>query len=137
KIGSMVTKADSGMDLDLERVSRLIPESSYNPKRFSALLYYLRNPRITFVVFNSGKIIGYGGQTLTDVQRQFSKLLSALSPFGVAEARVKRPEISMLVGSAQIHGRPDIERLALKIPRIIYEPEQFPGLIWHFDGPEV
>jgi transcription initiation factor TFIID TATA-box-binding protein len=133
----MVTKADLCQKLDLERVSALIPESNYEPKRFSGLFYKLRNPRITFVVFNSGKVIGYGGQSLEDVRLQFNKLLSALSQFGVEESRIKRPEISMLVGSANIQRLLDMETLARKIPRIIYEPEQFPGLMWHFSESEV
>jgi len=137
KIVSMVTKADLCQRLDLENISTRLPGSSYNPKRFSGLFFYFMNPRITFVVFNSGKVTGYGGQTLKGVRRKFSKLMLDLEGVGIAGTEIKLPEITMLVGSAQTQVEFDLEKLSRKIPRIMYEPEQFPSLMWHFSEREV
>ncbi len=136
RVVSMVTKADLCQSLDLAQLALLLPQSVYEPRKFPGLFYYARSPRITFVVFDSGKVTGYGGQNLREVKAKFAVLRNALAPLRTTD-RIRLPQITMLVGSAVIGKRPDVEALAQSLPHAIYETEQFPGLIWHYSEREV
>lgn len=42
-----------------------------------------------------------------------------------------------IVASGNLHAEVDIERSALMLENSMYEPEQFPGLIYRMDDPKV
>jgi transcription initiation factor TFIID TATA-box-binding protein len=52
---------------------------------------------------------------------------------------VGKPEIQIqnIVASASLGGKVDLERSAFSLGRTMYEPEQFPGLIYRMDDPKV
>jgi len=80
--------------------------------------------------------MAYGGQKLEDVRSHFVQLLNELRPLGIATSTTKPPEICMLVGNSETPDRIDIEQLSRTLVGAVYEPEQFPGLIWHRVGKE-
>ncbi|RLI45128.1 TATA box-binding protein, partial [Candidatus Bathyarchaeota archaeon] len=52
---------------------------------------------------------------------------------------IGKPEIKVvnMVASANLFGRIDLEEAAYSLGRNMYEPEQFPGLIYRMDTPKV
>ena len=50
-----------------------------------------------------------------------------------------KPEIQIqnIVASAGLGGRIDLEKTTYSLKRTMYEPEQFPGLIYRMDDPKV
>jgi len=52
---------------------------------------------------------------------------------------IGKPEIKVvnMVASANLAGWIDLERSAYSLGRTMYEPEQFPGLIYRMDEPRV
>jgi transcription initiation factor TFIID TATA-box-binding protein len=50
-----------------------------------------------------------------------------------------KPEIQIqnIVSSVGLGGRVDLERTTYSLKRTMYEPEQFPGLIYRMDDPKV
>ncbi len=46
-------------------------------------------------------------------------------------------QIQNIVASVNLHGRIDLERACYCLRRTVYEPEQFPGLIYRMDEPKV
>ncbi|MDJ0271634.1 MAG: TATA box-binding protein, partial [Aigarchaeota archaeon] len=46
-------------------------------------------------------------------------------------------EIQNIVASIDLHGRIDLERAATTLENVMYEPEQFPGLIYRMNSPKV
>jgi len=126
----MVTRADLGTTIDLNELGKYVPNYIYEPDQFPALFYRVHNPRITFIVFASGKVMGYGGQVLSDVRYEFTRLAESLAPLGIRIETATLPKICMLVGTSFIGQPIDIESLAKNLSNVVYEPDQFPGLIW-------
>jgi transcription initiation factor TFIID TATA-box-binding protein len=46
-------------------------------------------------------------------------------------------EVQNIVGTANLHGKVDLEKSNYTLERTMYEPEQFPGLIYRMDEPKV
>lgn len=54
------------MKLDLERLHRLIPFSSFNRKKFAAVTIRCTNPESTTLLFTSGKLVVTGSKSKTE-----------------------------------------------------------------------
>ncbi|MEM2850031.1 MAG: TATA box-binding protein, partial [Candidatus Bathyarchaeia archaeon] len=52
---------------------------------------------------------------------------------------ISKPEIKIqnIVASANMGGKIDLEKAVFTLGRTMYEPEQFPGLIYRMDDPKV
>ena len=52
---------------------------------------------------------------------------------------ISKPELKIqnIVASASLGGMIDLEKAAFKLERTMYEPEQFPGLIYRMSEPKV
>ena len=52
---------------------------------------------------------------------------------------ISKPELKIqnIVASASLGGMIDLEKSAYSLGRTMYEPEQFPGLIYRMDDPKV
>jgi transcription initiation factor TFIID TATA-box-binding protein len=128
----MVTRCDLGHGLDLEVLAESL-SGSYEPQIHPAFFYRVLNPRITFELFASGKMLGYGGRTISEVKRSLEGLVGLLEGQGMVVGKLKAPEVRMLVASAQVADSLDLQALAKRFPKTVCEPDQFPGVVWHFE----
>jgi TATA-box binding protein (TBP) (component of TFIID and TFIIIB) len=53
----------SRMPMDLQAISRVIPGSSYDRRKFAAMTIRLANPSCTLLLFSSGKLVVTGGKS--------------------------------------------------------------------------
>ncbi len=77
------TKIDVKPKLMLEEIAISMDEVEYDPERFPGLVYRMRDPRIVFLLFGSGKIICTGGRSLNDVHKALGKLKKRLEGLGL------------------------------------------------------
>jgi len=70
-------------------------------------------------------------------RRGIHKVLRELKARGIIVRG--RPEITVqnIVASAELGGGIDLESLVYKFGRVMYEPEQFPGVVYRMDEPKV
>jgi len=132
KIVSMVNKTQIKFDADLFELSQILPNSVYEPEQFPALFYRTFNPRITFAIFSTGKIMIYGGTKYSIIKKRFIELKTIINNNNINILQFKNPEICMLVAKIDVKIEIDFEEVLLRIKNIIYEPEQFPGIIWRY-----
>jgi len=123
----MVTVASLGEEVSLSMLTKTLPNYIYEPDQFPAAFYRVRYPRITFAIFSSGKIMSYGGQRIEFVTSEFDKLLAMMSS---TTMKPVPPRICMIVGTGKVDHQIDLEDVYPRLYNIIYEPEQFPGMIW-------
>jgi transcription initiation factor TFIID TATA-box-binding protein len=59
--------------LDLNLISQNLWNSIYNPKRFNAIIYKMRAPKTTILIFKTGKIVIVGAITKEDANKSARK----------------------------------------------------------------
>jgi transcription initiation factor TFIID TATA-box-binding protein len=64
--------------LNLVYISQNLWNSIYNPKRFNAIIYRIRSPKITSLIFKTGKIVIIGAQTTEDAKTGARKTARAI-----------------------------------------------------------
>lgn len=133
RIVSMVTKADLNSNVDIELLANILPSSLYEPEQFPGLFIKYKSPPLTFIIFFSGKIMGYGGQDLNYVEKMFKKIITICKKNDMIFPNITYPEIVMMVATVDVERRINLEMIVETELNIMYEPEMFPGLIWRFE----
>ncbi len=123
--------------LDLTLIETKLPEVDYNPDQFPGLVYRLEQPKVTALIFKSGKMVVTGAKSVNQLVFAVKKILKTLVNKGIPIYGKPQIQIQNIVASANLGALVDLEKAALALPGSMYEPEQFPGLIYRMDKPVV
>ena len=145
KIENIVSTADLNCSLDLRKIALQVNNAEYNPKRFSAVITKLKEPKTTGLIFSSGKIVCLGAKTeeiSKKACRKIGKIIKSLN-YNVS---FKEFKIQNIVGSADVKFQISLMKLYMHLLKnnkcknmnlVAYEPEQFPGLIYRMIEPKI
>ncbi|NAZ31564.1 MAG: TATA-box-binding protein, partial [Acidilobus sp.] len=123
--------------LDLNLIEARIPDVDYNPDQFPGLVYRLQSPRITALVFKSGKMVVTGAKSVKQLVWAVKTILKKFMTKGIVIQGRPQIQIQNIVASANLNVLVDLEKAAFVLPHSMYEPEQFPGLIYRMEKPRV
>ena len=136
-IENVVASSDLHQNIDLESVARTFPTVEYKPEQFPGLVYRLRKPTVASLVFSNGKFIVAGAKSEKRAKRAALKLAEELTTGGIVILAKPDVRIRNVVGSADLGHQIDLEDAANILEGTIYEPDQFPGLIYRMKEPRV
>ncbi len=123
--------------IDLNAVVKGYPGVEYRPEQFPGLVFRLKRPKTATLIFNSGKMVCTGAKSEKESKRAVMKVIRELKKSGIIIIGKPELKIQNIVASANLAGLIDLERSAYSLGRTMYEPEQFPGLIYRMDNPKV
>jgi transcription initiation factor TFIID TATA-box-binding protein len=123
--------------IDLNAVVKGYPGVEYRPEQFPGLVFRLKRPKTATLIFNSGKMVCTGAKSEKESKRAVMKVIRELKKSGIIIIGKPELKIQNIVASANLAGLIDLERSAYSLGRTMYEPEQFPGLIYRMDEPKV
>ncbi len=132
KIENIVASSQISEGLDLWEVHEALEESEYNPDEFPGLVYRLEEPKTSFLLFRSGKIVCTGANTFTDPQRGVEMVKEDLEDEGIDTLDEVNVEVQNIVSSYKLGADMDLSAVAISmgLEKVEYEPEQFPGLVY-------
>lgn len=137
KIENIVATVILDHPLDLNLIETRIPDVDYNPDQFPGLVYRLQSPKVTALIFKSGKMVITGSKSVKELVVSVKKILRTLMEHGIEIRGKPQIQIQNIVASANLHVYIDLEKAAFILEKSMYEPEQFPGLIYRMDKPRV
>jgi transcription initiation factor TFIID TATA-box-binding protein len=136
-IQNVVATATLGQDLDLDSIVRVFPGVDYRPERFPGLVYRLKKPKTTTLIFRTGKMVCTGAKSARQARKAVMKVVDELEKNGIVIAGNPAIQTQNIVASVVLGGFIDLEKTTYSLERTMYEPEQFPGLIYRMDEPKV
>ena len=136
-IENVVASATLNQRIDLNAIVRIFPGVEYRPEQFPGLVYRLKKPKTATLIFSSGKMVCTGAKSERQARKAVLKVVEELKRDGIVI--LGRPEITIqnIVASCGLGGHIDLEKAVYGLKRTMYEPEQFPGLIYRMDEPKV
>ena len=136
-IENVVASATLKQNIDLNSIVRVFPGVEYRPEQFPGLVYRLKKPKTATLIFSSGKMVCTGAKSEKQARKAVMKVTDELKRDGIVI--VGKPEIKIqnIVASAGLGGKIDLEKSTYSLRRTMYEPEQFPGLIYRMEEPKV
>jgi transcription initiation factor TFIID TATA-box-binding protein len=136
-IENVVASATLNQRVDLNAVVKGYPGVEYRPEQFPGLVFRLKRPKTATLIFNSGKMVCTGAKSEKEARRAVMRVIKDLKASGIIIISKPELKIQNIVASANLYGIIDLEKAAFVLGRTMYEPEQFPGLIYRMDEPKV
>jgi transcription initiation factor TFIID TATA-box-binding protein len=136
-IENVVASATLNQKVDLNAVVKGYPGVEYRPEQFPGLVFRLKRPKTATLIFNSGKMVCTGAKSEKEARRAVVKVIKELKKGGIIIIGKPELKIQNIVASASLGGMIDLEKAAYTLGKTMYEPEQFPGLIYRMDNPKV
>ncbi len=137
KIENVVASATLKQRVDLNAVVKGYPGVEYRPEQFPGLVFRLKRPKTATLIFNSGKMVCTGAKSEKEARRAVMRVIKELKKSGIIIISKPELKIQNIVASASLGGIIDLEKAAYTLGKTMYEPEQFPGLIYRMAEPKV
>ncbi len=121
--------------IDLTKIARKFEDTEYNPERFPGLIMRIKEPKSTFLIFSTGKMVITGLRRADEASAGVKKVVKYIKKAGI---NVSNPEITIqnIVASGDLHTFIDLNLAAILMDNAMYEPEVFPGLIYRMKEPK-
>lgn len=82
KIENIVASASLGIKIPLEKMIKFLDGTEYEPEQFPGLVLRMKNPKVAFLLFSSGKIVCTGARKVKDVEFAIDAISKRLSDIG-------------------------------------------------------
>jgi len=136
KIQNVVASATLNQRIDLNAIVKSYPNVEYRPEQFPGLVFRLKKPKTATLIFSSGKMVCTGAKSEKLARRAVMTVVKELKKGGIIIISKPELKIQNIVSSASLGGRIELEE-ASTLGKTMYEPEQFPGLIYRMEEPKV
>ena len=137
KIQNVVAVATLDQKIDLLAIMKTFRNVEYRPKRFPGLVFRLKRPKTSILIFTTGKMVCTGARSEKQARSAVKKVVRELKTNGIIILGKPKIVIQNMVASANLHGKIDLETMSDILENVMYEPEQFPGLIYRMTEPKV
>lgn len=129
EIVNVVGTASMGVQVDLERVDKLIDGVRYEPDTFPGMIMRLAKPKCSALLFKSGKAVCSGATSTDMAAAGVVRVAEILRSVGVDADESPQITITNMVATSEIGCRVRQEAAARSIPRSMYDPDMFPGTV--------
>jgi transcription initiation factor TFIID TATA-box-binding protein len=136
-VQNVVASATLNQRVDLNAVMKSFPGAEYRPEQFPGLVFRIKRPKTATLIFNSGKMVCTGAKSEKEARRAIMTVVKELKKGGIIIISKPELKIQNIVASVSLGGKVDLEQAVGKLVKTMYEPEQFPGLIYRMDEPRV
>lgn len=137
KLQNIVSTANLKCILDLREIALKAKNAEYNPRRFAAVIMRIKEPKTTALIFSSGKMVCTGARN-EDESRQASRIYAKIILKLGFPVKFTEFTVQNIVASCDVKFPIRLEGLANSYLKFCsYEPEMFPGLIFHMLDPKI
>ena len=137
-IQNVVASSALGQEIDLESVALDLSGADFDPEQFPGLIYRPETAEATCLIFRSGKITCTGGGSVEAAHETVQATVDAFRELGIEVTEVDMT-MENVVLDADLGEALNLEAIAIGfgLEDVEYEPEQFPGLVYRLDDPDV
>ena len=152
QIVNIVSMVNLRVPLNLKLIALKCRNSEYNPNRINAVIMRIKEPKSAALIFNSGIIIVLGARD-KEKSKQAAKIFAKQIKNLGYEVKFSDFNIVNIVATCDLGFPIKLTQLNIKINKLLsknkstndedekspchYEPEVFPGLIYHMTKPEL
>jgi len=135
-IQNVVASASLNQEFNLIDILKNFRNTEYHPKRFPGLVFRLKRPKTATLIFRSGKMVCTGAKSEKLAISAVKRVVKELKAGSIIVLGKPVITIQNMVASANMQNKVDLETAADLLDNVMYEPEQFPGLIYRMNDPK-
>ncbi len=137
KVQNIVAFTVLGKPISLDEMLQKVEDTEWQPEQFPGLVYKIKDPRASALVFSQGKVVCTGTKSLEDLDKAMKKIVSNIRKAGISMPTKYETKVENIVASTKVIGDISLEDIATTLENSEYEPEQFPGLVYRISEPRV
>jgi transcription initiation factor TFIID TATA-box-binding protein len=130
KVVNIVVSTSLEHEIPLEKMAATLSNTEYNPEQFPGLVIRIKEPKTSALIFSSGKVVCTGARSMEKVHEAIKNIIKSLEKIGIKITIHPEINIQNIVASGSVGMDLNLNVLAMKLPDVEYEPEQFPGLVY-------
>ena len=135
-VENVVASASVDQKIDLNEVTRKFPDTEYHPDQFPGLVFRLKVPRTATLIFRTGNMVCTGAKSEEKAIKTIKNIIKKLPKSRIKIKKDAVIVVQNIVAAINLGGKIHLEHAARVLPRSMYEPEQFPGLIHRMLDPK-
>ncbi len=135
-IVNVVASASIEEQLDLTEITKKFPDVEWHPDTFPGAVFRLKEPKTATLLFRTGKMVCTGGKSSESAKTAIKIIVKKLRKEKINIKNDATITIQNIVASIDLGGKIRLEKAARTLPRSMYEPEQFPGVIHRMIDPK-
>ena len=129
-IVNVVAYTQLNTQLNLEHVVEKLKGKAYFPRgKFPGAVIRLKGWSPATLIFKTGKLITTGGRSVKQAKQAVRNTVKALKKVN-RNLEIESLKIANIVATGRLNQPLSLETVYRFLPRAIYEPEQFPGIIF-------
>ena len=136
EIVNVVASATIDQKLDLNDIQKKFPLVEYHPEQFPGAVFRLKSPKTSTLLFSTGKMVCTGSKSEALAKKAVDLVVQQLRKGGIKIKKNAVTTVQNIVSSINLGGKVHLEKAARTLPRSMYEPEQFPGVIHRMVNPK-
>jgi len=130
-IQNMVASGDLFVrHISLEKIVKEIENTMWEPEQFPGLCLKLQEPKVSILIFSSGRIVVAGAKSRKMIELAVKKLKKILRKVGIKTTKKTKIKINNIVASGNVGFTLNLEKIVAKVEGTEYNPEEFPGLVY-------
>ncbi|WP_297421652.1 TATA-box-binding protein [Thermococcus sp.] len=131
QVENVVASIDLHGNIDVDRIASELDPVHYDPSIFPGAAYKMESFGVTFLIFNSGKLVCTGAKSLETIKQATEELKRKLESLGLKFKGEPEIRVQNLVAAGGVGlGQLELDEIALTLPNVEYEPEIFPGVVY-------
>ncbi|RXK46758.1 TATA-box-binding protein [Halorientalis pallida] len=138
-VENVVASTSVGQELDLDSVAFDLEGVDYDPEAFPGIVYRTDEPDAVALIFRSGKIVCTGASSVDAARGCAETVFTRFESLDIRTPAAPGVTIQNIVSSGDLGTTLNLNAIAigLGLQAVEYEPEQFPGLVYRLDDPDV
>ncbi len=129
-IVNLVATAELKQPVSLEKLIQ-VEGFLYDTAIYKCAYLKDKNTKSKVSIFSTGKMISVGSKSFRAAKHDLHYASRRLEKLELITSTNISVKLQNIVATGDLGHTMDIERLSSKLPNVIYEPEQFPGAIYH------
>lgn len=134
---NVVLCASLGTTIDIYKAAARLQEASFSSAGFPGIVLKPERSGVAVLVFKSGKMICSGAKSEAEAIAAVKKAINLLASVHATERRKPSARVVNIVASIDLGSGIDLEGSFDVLPKSIYEPDQFPALLYQMQKPKV
>jgi transcription initiation factor TFIID TATA-box-binding protein len=130
KVVNIVVSTSLKHEVPLEKMAATLSNTEYNPEQFPGLVLRIKEPKTSALIFSSGNVVCTGARSMDKVNEAIKKIIKSLEKINIKITIKPEIKIQNIVAGGSVGMDLNLNVLAIKLPNVEYEPEQFPGLVY-------
>ena len=136
-IENVVATAGINQEINIRKIIKKFSDVKYNPEKFPGAILKIRSPKATILLFRTGNIVCTGTKSEEKAKEALSFFADKLEESDVDLVHgLSEVKIENIASSCDLKSKIHLENAARMLPRSLYEPEQFPGIIHRMPYPK-